>query len=66
LVRSGILEAEKLGLDIFVTAFKVAVGVYKRLGFRIWRDFVEDDSRFGGTGEVYYALMVYERKGTEG
>ncbi|PQE32432.1 acetyltransferase protein [Rutstroemia sp. NJR-2017a WRK4] len=66
LVRSGVQEAEKLDLDIFVTAFRVAVGVYKRLGFRVLRDFVEDDSRFGGTGEVYYALMVYERKGTEG
>jgi GNAT superfamily N-acetyltransferase len=65
LVRSGIQEAEKLGLDIFVTAFRPAVGVYTRLGFRILRDFVEDDSKFGGKGEVYYALMLWEGKRTE-
>jgi GNAT superfamily N-acetyltransferase len=65
LVRSGIQEAEKLGLDIFVTAFRAAVGVYTRLGFRILRDFVEDDSRFGGAGEVYYALMLWEGKRSE-
>lgn len=62
LVESGMREAEKLGLDIFVTAFKAGVGIYKRLGFRILKDFVEDDSKFGGPGEVYFALMIYEQK----
>jgi ribosomal protein S18 acetylase RimI-like enzyme len=62
LVQSGMEQAEKLGLDIFIYAKKQGVGVYKRLGFRVERDFVLDDSEYGGTGEVYAALMIYEQK----
>lgn len=55
-------QAEKLGLDIFVYAKSQGAGVYKKLGFRVERDFVLDDSMYGGTGEVYVALMIYEPK----
>lgn len=66
LVQSGIQEAKKLGLDIFVTAFESGVRVYKRLGFGILKDFVEDDSMYGGSGEVYYALMIFEQSRAAG
>ncbi|KAL5332071.1 hypothetical protein ACEPPN_001615 [Leptodophora sp. 'Broadleaf-Isolate-01'] len=62
LVESGMQAAEDLGLDIFITAFKAGVGLYKRLGFRILKDFVQDDSKYGGTGKAYFALMIYEQK----
>lgn len=54
-------EAEKLGLDIFIFAMKAGVGLYKRLGFRIEKEFILDDSIYGGTGEYYVCLMVYEQ-----
>jgi hypothetical protein len=59
LVESGIRQAKELGLDIFVYAKKNGAGLYKRLGFRIERDFRLDDSQYGGEGEVYVALMIY-------
>lgn len=62
LVQSGLEQAEKLGLDVFIYAKQQGVGVYKRLGFRIEKDFVLDDSAYGGTGEVYVALMIYQHK----
>lgn len=62
MVESGMREAEKLGLDVFIHAMKAGVGVYKRLGFRIERDFVQDDSKYGGPGEYYVCLMTYEQK----
>jgi GNAT superfamily N-acetyltransferase len=55
LVQSGRIEAEKLGLDIFIQAMKAGLGVYKRLGFRVEQEFVED-----GGGIAYF--MVYEQK----
>lgn len=64
LVRSGIEQAEKLGLDIFVLALEAGKRVYQRLGFRVVRELVQDDSMYGGPGRwaVYY--MINERKGT--
>ena len=64
LVESGMSEAEKLGLDIFIHAMKAGVGVYKRLGFRIVKEFIQDDSKYGGPGEYYVCLMTYEQKPT--
>ncbi|KAE9376254.1 hypothetical protein N431DRAFT_435666 [Stipitochalara longipes BDJ] len=61
LLQSGIREAEKLGLDIFCYASTMAVGLYKRLGFRIEREIVQDDSMYGGTGRHYTCFMVYEQ-----
>lgn len=62
LVESGMREAEKLGLDIFIHALKAGVGLYKRLGFRIEKELIQDDSMYGGTGEYYVCMMTYEQK----
>ncbi len=62
LVQSGMEQAAKLGLDILIYAKSQGVGVYKRLGFRVEREFVLDDSMYGGTGEVYVALMIYQQR----
>ncbi|KAB5518113.1 acetyltransferase [Coniochaeta sp. 2T2.1] len=61
-IRSGTEVAEKLGLDVFIYAKSKGVGLYKRFGFRVEWDDVVDDSAYGGTGEVYVALMIYEQK----
>jgi ribosomal protein S18 acetylase RimI-like enzyme len=62
LVESGMKEAERLGLDIFIHAMKAGVGVYKRLGFKIEKELVQDDSIFGGDGEYYVCMMTYTQK----
>lgn len=61
LVASGLKEAKKIGLDVYVRAFRPGVGLYRRLGFRTEREIVQvlDDSEEGGPGEVYRALMTY-------
>ncbi|KAJ6438083.1 hypothetical protein O9K51_08672 [Purpureocillium lavendulum] len=59
LVASGLKEAQKIGLDVYVRAFRPGVGLYRRLGFRIEKEIVLDDSEEGGPGEVYRALMTY-------
>ena len=61
LVVSGMEQARKLHLDIFIMAMKGGVGLYKRLGFRTVREFVQDDSVYGGPGEHYICLMSYEQ-----
>ncbi|KAI1871502.1 uncharacterized protein JN550_004496 [Neoarthrinium moseri] len=62
LVESGMEQADMLGLDIFVLAFQAGRGVYKRLGFRIEQELVQDDSMYGGTGEYAVYFMIYEHK----
>ncbi|KZL66174.1 GCN5-related N-acetyltransferase [Colletotrichum tofieldiae] len=62
LVQSGMRQAEEMGLDVFVHAMQAGVGVYKRLGFNIEKEFLQDDTSYGGKGEVYTALMVYRQK----
>ncbi|KAH8901467.1 acetyltransferase [Thozetella sp. PMI_491] len=61
LTRSGMKQAEKLGLDIFIVATKQGAGVYKRLGFRMESEIIQDDSMYGGTGEHYTGFMVFEQ-----
>lgn len=55
-------EAEKLGLDIFVHAFRSGRGLYKRLGFRIAAEITQDDSMYGGTGEFWNGMMIFDQK----
>ncbi|GJC89475.1 hypothetical protein ColLi_12313 [Colletotrichum liriopes] len=62
LVQSGMRQAEEMGLDVFVHAMQAGVGVYKRLGFSIEKEFLQDDTSYGGKGDVYTALMVYRQK----
>ena len=60
LVESGIREAKKMDLDIFVLAFKAGLGVYKRAGFKLLDQVIQDDSKFGGTGEYGAYFLVKE------
>ena len=62
LVESGIKEAEKMGLDIFVLAFKVGLGVYRRMGFKLPDQIIQDDSKYGGKGEYGAYFLVKESK----
>lgn len=64
LVQSGMREAEKIGLDIFIHAMKAGLGVYKRLGLYVEKEFVQDDSIYGGKGEHCVYLMIYEQNPT--
>ncbi|GAB7357757.1 hypothetical protein MBLNU459_g0407t2 [Dothideomycetes sp. NU459] len=66
LVQSGIEQAAAMGLDIFVWSVAAGVRLYKRLGFRIEQEFHQDDSMYGGEGDYYVALMVYEQKDHRG
>lgn len=59
LVATGLEEAKKIGLDVYVRAFRPGVGVYRRLGFRMEQEFVTDDSGEGEPGAEYRALMTY-------
>ncbi|EHK50387.1 hypothetical protein TRIATDRAFT_44213 [Trichoderma atroviride IMI 206040] len=61
LVESGMKEAERLGLDIFILACKSAWGLYSRLGFRVEEELVQDDSVYGGDGEFAMRYYVYEQ-----
>jgi ribosomal protein S18 acetylase RimI-like enzyme len=49
LVESGIREIQAMGLniDILVRAKKAALGVYKRAGFKINTQLIQDASKFG-------------------
>ncbi|KAL7900361.1 hypothetical protein HDV63DRAFT_370943 [Trichoderma sp. SZMC 28014] len=61
LVESGMKQAEKLGLDIFILACKPAWGLYSRLGFRVEEELVQDDSMYGGDGEFAMRYYIYEQ-----
>ncbi|KAJ5633277.1 Acyl-CoA N-acyltransferase [Penicillium lividum] len=60
LVKSGMDQADKLGLNIFVHAFKAGVELYKRMGFRLLVELVQDDSAYGGSGEYGAYFFIYE------
>ncbi|KAI1082213.1 hypothetical protein F5B20DRAFT_532571 [Whalleya microplaca] len=60
LVESGIAQAEKMGVDIFVLAYKAGLGVYKRTGFKMLDQLIQDDSKYGGKGE--YGAYFMERE----
>ncbi|KAF7538263.1 hypothetical protein G7054_g3075 [Neopestalotiopsis clavispora] len=60
LIESGIREAEKLGLDIFLVARPAGMPVYRRAGFKTIQVLVQDDSIYGGPGEICTYYMTYE------
>lgn len=60
LMEAGIAESERLGVDIFMLAYKAGLGVYKRLGFAILESLIVDDSPWGGQGE--YGCYFMERR----
>ncbi|KAI1865573.1 hypothetical protein JX265_007896 [Neoarthrinium moseri] len=59
LVASGVAQSERLGIDIFLMAYKAGLGVYKRLGFEMLEYYIQDDSQWGGKGE--YGTYFLER-----
>jgi GNAT superfamily N-acetyltransferase len=62
LVESGIREAEKLELDIFVHGMKAGLGVYQKLGFTYVDEIILDDSKYGGEGEYGSYFFVKQIK----
>lgn len=58
LVKSGMDQADKMGLEIFVHALREGAELYKRIGFRLIAELVQDDSAYGGSGVygVYFFL----------
>ncbi|KAK3329990.1 acyl-CoA N-acyltransferase [Apodospora peruviana] len=61
LVESGIREAERMGIPIFVFAWKSARGIYARLGFREVDRLFEDATAMGGPIQYGAYFMVYDR-----
>ncbi|KAJ5707889.1 Acyl-CoA N-acyltransferase [Penicillium malachiteum] len=59
LVKSGIDQANKMGLEIFVHAFKDGVALYNRMGFRLIAELIQDDSAYGGSGEYGAYFFIY-------
>lgn len=59
------MEAEKLGLDIFILAFEAGIGLYKRLGFRTEKKLVQNDYLFGGKGEYSTSFMIFDQRPRE-
>ncbi|KAI5928538.1 hypothetical protein F4810DRAFT_644084 [Camillea tinctor] len=64
LVESGIAQAERMGVDIFVLAYKAGLGVYFRLGFKLLEQLIQDDSKYGGQGE--YGAYFLEKEVQKG
>ncbi len=62
LVESGMRAAEKIGVDVYILAFKAGRGVYARLGFREVDRVIQDDSMYGGPGEYAAYFMVSDVK----
>ncbi|KAI1371575.1 acyl-CoA N-acyltransferase [Hypoxylon crocopeplum] len=60
LVESGIRQAEKIGLPMFVLAYKAGLGVYSRLGFEEVDRVIQDDSKYGGAGEYGAYFLIYD------
>jgi hypothetical protein len=60
LVRSGLVQAEKLGLPVLVVAFDVSRGLYLRLGFREVEQVLQDATKFGGNKHYNSYFLVWE------
>lgn len=61
LVESGMRYADRAQLPVFVMAFKAGRGIYARLGFDEVERVIQDDSRYGGSGEYGAYFMVRMR-----
>lgn len=60
LVKAGILEAERIGLPIFVFAYRAARSIYLKLGFTEVASVFQDDTAYGGCGAYAVFFMVYD------
>ncbi|KAF2421086.1 hypothetical protein EJ08DRAFT_690256 [Tothia fuscella] len=58
LVQSGITAAKDLHLDIFVRASDAGLNMYRRAGFHMLDQIIQDDSKYGGNGK--YGLHFLE------
>lgn len=58
LVESGMRQANLLGLDIFVHAFRAGMGVYKRLGFRIEEELIRKCFTFVLNHKLYPTVWI--------
>ncbi|KAF8199840.1 acyl-CoA N-acyltransferase [Mycena galopus ATCC 62051] len=65
LVESGLREADRMGVPVFILAFKAGRGIYERLGFKEVDRVVQDDSQWGGPGEYAVYLMVRDQDRNE-
>lgn len=59
-MRSGMDQADKMRLDIFVHALAEGAELYKRMGFRLIGELVQDDSAYGGSGVYGVYFFIYE------
>lgn len=59
LVTSGLVEAKRLGLNVFVQAVKDAVPVYAKAGFKVIDQIVQDGSVCGDNGVLNMYCMDY-------
>jgi hypothetical protein len=60
LVASGAAQSDRLGVDVFLLAYKAGLSVYKRNGFEMLEYMMQDDSMYGGKGD--YGTYFLERK----
>jgi hypothetical protein len=60
LLNCGIVEANKLGFDTYVHSKQGGLGVYQRTGFDLKEELIQDDSKYGGSGEFIAYIMIKE------
>lgn len=60
LVKSGLVEADKAGLNTIVMSLPAGRAVYERQGFKHISTIDEDDSEFGGNGHHINHFLVRE------
>jgi len=65
LVEHGAKEADKMGFDTFVLAFKAGRNVYKRAEFELLDSLIQDNSKYGGTSEYGAYFMAREARGVQ-
>lgn len=58
LARSGLVEADKVGLKTIVMSTPAGKKLYEKCGFQLVSTVVQDDSKFGGTGSYVSHLLV--------
>ncbi|KAJ5636272.1 uncharacterized protein N7484_009585 [Penicillium longicatenatum] len=62
LVKSGMDQADEMGLNIFVHALREGAELYKQMGFRLIGELVQDDSAHGGSGEYGVYFFIYDHE----
>lgn len=60
LLRSGIMQADAIGLPIIIMAFSTGLRLYEKNGFERISTVEQDDSKVDGTGSYIMHFMVRE------